>query len=320
MGALLKTKKVRKDYAGLPVRLDAVESAFLLRQVEFIAARTYDQKFPRLYARRFIPINNTIDRSAQTYTYAQYTQVGVARLLASYADDLPAADTYVKEFSTSIKGLGASYHYNIMEIRQALRANVSLDQKKANAARRAIEVQIDTILALGNTAAGLTGFINQANALSYTIPNGNAGTPDWASKTPLEILSDMANMVAFVPTSTGNVEEVDTFLLPRKQYTQISTTPYSQTASDLTILEYFKRNHPGVEVGMWPLLSGQGVGTTDRAVAYKRDPDHLEGLIPQEFEQFPPEQKGLTFNVACHARIGGVVFYYPLSMCVGDGI
>lgn len=317
MGARLNRKVMDRM---LPNRLDAVENAFLLRQVEFIQTRSYDVKFPLLYARKFIPINNQIDRSASTYTYPQYTQVGMAKLLASYADDLPRADVYVKEFSSTIKPIGDSYGYNINEIRQAMRANVPLDQKKSNAARRAVETLIDRILALGDTAAGLIGMINQPNSLSFTIPNGGTGFPAWSTKKPLEILSDMVNICAFIPTSTGNVEEPNAILLPRAQYTQISTTPYANSASDLTILEYFKRNMQGVDVGMWPLLAGQGVGATDRMVAYNRDPEKFEGIIPQEFEQFPPEQEGLSFQVACHARIGGVVFYYPLSMAIGDGI
>lgn len=301
-------------------RLDASENAFLLRQIEFIQTRSYDVKFPLLYARKFIPVNNAVDRAAATYTYHSYTQVGVAALLASYADNLPRADVFVTETSSAIKGGAISYGYSILEIRQAMRANVPLDQKKANAARRGVEVLIDRILAVGDSATGLVGMINQANSLAFTIPNGALGSPDWLSKKPLEILSDMVNICTFIPIQTNNVEEPNALLLPRSQYTQIATTPYSQTASDLTVLEYFKRNMPQVEVGMWPLLKGQGTGSTDRMIAYNRDPDKFEAIIPQEFEQFPPEQEGLVFSVACHFRIGGCVFYYPLSMAVGDGI
>lgn len=305
----------------LPNRLDAAESAFLLRQLEFIATRTYDQQFPTLYARRFIPVNNQIDRAATNYTYGSYTAVGIAKLLASYADDLPRADVYVKEFTSPIRAIGQSFGYSIQEIRAAQRANVPLDQKKAQAARRGVEVVIDRILSLGDAASGLVGLINQPNALVYTIPNGTAASPLWANKTPLEILEDMVNICAFIPTSTGNVEEPNAILLPRAQYTIISTTPMFATGgSDLTILEYFKRNKPEVSVGMWPNLDNAGAGGTDRMIAYNRDPEKMEAIIPQEFEQFPPEQRGLNFEVACHARIGGVVFYYPLSMAVGDGI
>ena len=317
----MRTLATKRNDRTLPNRLDAVENAFLLRQLEFIQTKSYDQKYPLLYSRKFCPVNNQVDRSATNYTYHSYSQVGMAKLLASYADDLPRADVYVQEFSSPIKAIGQSYGYNINEIRAAMRAQVPLDQKKANAARRGVETVIDRILAIGDIAAGLVGLINQPNALAYTIPNGAAGTPDWASKTPLEILADMVNICAFIPTSTGNVEEANAVLLPRKQYTQIATTPMFATGgSDLTILEYFKRNQPEVSVGMWPLLTGQGAGTTDRMLAYNRDPEKFEAIIPQEFESFQPEQEGLNFTVACHARIGGCVYYYPLSAANGDGV
>jgi hypothetical protein len=313
-------KTMRMD-RQLPNRLDAVENAFLLRQLEFVQTRTYDQKFPLLYSRKFVPVNNQVDRSATNYTYGSYSQVGLAKLLASYADDLPRADVFVQEFSSPIKAIGQSYGYNINEIRAAARANVALDQKKANAARRGVETLIDRILALGDASAGLVGLINQPNALAFTVPNGAGGSPGWDTKTSREILADMVNIANFIPTSTGNVEEPNALLLPRKQYTQIATTPMFETGgSDLTILEYFKRNNPEVSVGMWPLLQGQGVGGTDRMLAYNRDPEKFEGIIPQEFESFPPEQNGLNFEVACHARIGGIVSYYPLSQANGDGI
>ena len=54
-------------------------------------------------------------------------------------------------------------------------------------------------------------------------------------------------------------------------------------------------------------------------VAYQRDPMVLQLEIPQEFEQFPPQARGLSFVVPCHARIGGVHMHYPLAVAYMDG-
>ena len=48
-------------------------------------------------------------------------------------------------------------------------------------------------------------------------------------------------------------------------------------------------------------------GTGPRMLTYQRDPEILELIIPQDFEQFPPQARNLAFVVPCHARIGGVV-------------
>lgn len=300
-------------------RLDGAQSAFLHWQSEQIASRTYDAQFPELFGRTFCPVQNDVDPAMDAYTWASYTQAGMAVLLKSYAENLPRADVYAEETTTPIHGVGDSYAWTLQEIRKSARNQLNLDSRKAMAARRAIEVKIDNIIALGEPDAGLGGMLSNANALTFTVPPGGGGQTPWASKSPLEILSDMNNIVSFVPRSTGEVEKVNALILPRDQYTLVSTTPWG-SVSDTTILEYFKKNNPGVQVALWPVLAGQGTGGTDRMVAYNRNPDKLAVIIPQEFEALAPEQKGLQFEVACHARTGGVVFYYPMSMAYGDGI
>jgi hypothetical protein len=312
-------RRRRRDNGPRFQNLDASESAFLLRETEHVATQTYDQKYPELFSRKFIPVNNQVRRSATTYTYARYRQVGVAALLMSYAQNLPRADVFVEEESSSIRPLGAAYGYDINELRAAMEVDKPLDAKKAAAARRSVEVEFDRILANGDSASGLVGMINQPNALGYTIPAGGGGQTAWESKTPLEVLADLNGIVSFVPQSTGEAETVNAILLPRSQHTLIATTPWG-VGTDTTILTYFTKNNPNVDVALWPRLDGAGAGGTDRMIAYRRDPMALEAIIPQEFEQFPPQEKGLEYEIPCHARCGGVVFYYPLSMAIGDGI
>jgi len=226
----------------------------------------------------------------------------------SYAQNLPRADVFVEEESSSIRPLGAAYGYDINELRAAMEVDKPLDAKKAAAARRSVEVEFDRILANGDSASGLVGMINQPNALGYTIPAGGGGQTAWESKTPLEVLADLNGIVSFVPQSTGEAETVNAILLPRSQHTLIATTPWG-VGTDTTILTYFTKNNPNVDVALWPRLDGAGAGGTDRMIAYRRDPMALEAIIPQEFEQFPPQEKGLEYEIPCHARCGGVVFY-----------
>jgi hypothetical protein len=55
-------------------------------------------------------------------------------------------------------------------------------------------------------------------------------------------------------------------------------------------------------------------------VCYRKDPNVLELIVPQEFEQFPPQERNLEVVINCHMRCGGVVCYYPLAISFGDGI
>jgi hypothetical protein len=301
--------------------LDAAESAFFARQLEFIAARTYDQKFPPLKARRYIPVNNQVDNASETYTFRAFSQFGVAKLLATYADDLPSADIKGQEFSVQIRGMGIMYRYGLDEIRKSAKTGVDLDGKKATAARRGIEVLIDQMGFAGDGKTNAMGLSNIPNAGSFAVPAGGGGSTLWANKTPLEILADLNGIENKIVVDTNENELPDTLLLPLAQYQLIATTPMSATIPNVTILEYFLRTSQYVKnVDVWNKLVAAGAGGLDRMICYRRDPEAVELIIPQEFEQFPPQQEGLAWEVPCHARCAGVVSYYPLSISYGDGI
>jgi hypothetical protein len=285
-----------------------------------VKSRTYDRKYPNLRSREFVPLDPEIDNAIETIRLRSYTQVGVAKLLASYSEDLPRADVKANEETFSVRGLGASYGYNLQEIRAAAKAGVALDAKKAAAARRAIEVQIDRILALGDTATGLKGLLNQTNALTYTVPaDGTGASALWTAKTPALIVRDMVGICEYIIAQTNEIEAPNMLLLPRAQYTLIRTTRFD-TNSDKTILQWFQATYPSVMVDTWYRMKGAGAGATDRMMAYTMSPDHLQGSVPQEFEQLPVQERGLEFVVPCHARIGGVQAYYPMAIAYGDGI
>jgi len=303
------------------VRLDATESAFLNKQLEHVRSKTYDKRYPQLKARRFVPVDSSVDSGADTVTYYQYSHFGTAKLIASYADDLPQAEVEAKKFTTNVYSLGNSYSYDIMDIRRSMKAGIGLPQLKANAARRAFEVKVDEILATGDSVAGLYGLLNQPNALTYTVPNDGTGTSTlWSTKTPDQIVRDMHGIAHWIVTSTKEVEQPNTLLLPLEQYNLAATTRMGDGSNDTILTHFLNTSQYITEVASWDKLDGAGSGPSDRMVAYYKDPDYVQGIIPQEFEQFPPQEINLEYRVPCHGRIGGVVMPYPHSMAYGDGI
>lgn len=299
--------------------LDASENGFFEEQLWQIKSRTYDRKYPNLKARQFIPLDTEIDPTTDTLKIRSYSQVGAAQLLKTYADDLPRSDIKADEMTVTFKGLGASYGYGLDEVRKASRARLNLDAAKGAAARRAIEVQIDRILALGDTATGLVGLLTQPNALTFTVPAGAALGTEWTTKTPNEITDDLIGICEYIYDTTNEVESPNMVIVPRAQFVKIRTTKHDPT-QPTTILQWFQAVYPGVGIDTWYRLRGAGAGGTDRMVAYSMTPDHLQGAVPQEFEQLPPQERNLEFVIPCHARIGGVAVYYPYSMAYGDGI
>jgi hypothetical protein len=302
-------------------RLDSNDLVFIERQLEFVRAKSYDVKYPELKARLLIPVDNTVDPGAETVKYNQYDMVGIAKLISSYAKDLPRSDVRVKEFRVALKSIGVSYAYNIQELRAAAMAGLPLEARKANSARLAYEQEVDRIGAVGDAANGLYGILTQPSALSATIPEnaGSTGTT-WSVKTGLEMLKDLASVSVYSVNLTNGIEVPDTMVVPINQYSLIATTPL-QTGVQVTVLAQFLQTSPYIRtVTSWYKLTGAGSGATDRLLCYRRDPDALMLVIPQEFEQFPFQQEGLEFMVPCHGRIGGVQVPYPFSIVYGDGI
>lgn len=300
--------------------LDAKFTSVLDDELEFIKARTFDIQYPELKARMFIPVSNEADPGAESITYRQWDEYGMAKIIANYADDLDLVDALVEEFTSPVQSIGKAYQFSIQDLRRAAMSGNSLDQRRARAARRAIERGIEQIAATGaingKSAGGLGGFLNNPN-----VPLVTPITGTWSGATAAEIIADMNKLVSSVVTSTKETQVPDTILMDQASFALISQKPVA-VDNQTTVLRSFLANNPYVRnIDTWVLLENADVaGTGPRLVCYKRDPEILSLEIPQEFEQLPPEARNLSFVVNCHARVGGVLIYYPLAVAYMDGI
>jgi hypothetical protein len=307
------------------VSLDANETFFFARELEYIKSKSYDIEFPEMKAFKHIPISTEAGEGAQAITYAQFEEVGMARIIESYANDLPRADIRGKEYTSLVKSVGVSYGYSVQEVRSAIYVGRSLTQRQANAARRANDQKINRLAWFGDDTYQILGLVNNTNIpASFVAADGIGATTQWVNKTPDQILADMNLVANNILALTKGVEMPNTLLLPVAQYTLIASTPRS-SVSDTTILEYFIQNNPFITTVDWvPELAGAGPivdsVATDIMIAYDKNPDKLTMEIPMPFTQYPPQERDLEFVVPCESRYGGIIIYYPLSLNIGEGI
>ena len=302
-------------------RLDANESIHFARQLEYVKSQAYDVKRPQLSALTLFPVDTSVPAGASTVTYRQYDQVGMAKVIANYADDLPRADVTAKEFTSPIRGVGISYGYSVQEIRASAFSGTSLDAKKMRAAQRGHEMKINQLAWSGDAASGVPGFLSNTNIPDYTVPaDGTGSSKLWSTKTADLILRDMNGAVNAVYTTTKGVHKPNELWLPPAQYALISSTARSAT-SDTTILEFFLNANPFVE-RVVPVveLTGAGSGGVDVMIAAENMSDNYQLVIPMAFMQHAPQQQNLEFTVPCESRCGGVIIEYPLAFAVGEGI
>lgn len=317
--ALTEAKRVLDGIGytnGRGERADAGETAAFARQLEYIKTQTYDVVYLPLKARQFIPVDNSVPTGAESFTWRQWDWFGMAAILSNFADDLPKVDVIAFEKAQTIKSVGDSYSYTVQDVRAAMMAGTQLEVKKAQAARRAIENKIDALAAFGDSTAGLPGFVNAAN-----VPLVSPTTGGWTTATPTQVMVDLNKLVNSIVTATGSSHIPDTLLLPVSRYSLLATTPFSVN-DNRSILKVFLDNSPYIKnIDQWSVLdTGDAARTGPRAVAYLRSPEICGLVIPQEFEQFPAQPKNLSFEIPCHARIGGVSVHYPLGIAYMDSI
>lgn len=302
-------------------RLDASESSLFLRAAEYVMARTYDILYPMYKALQLIPVSSEGGAGANTITYRQFDSKGIAMVVNNYATDFPNVEVTGLEFSQSVKSVGNSYGYNVQEIRSAEMSGVPLDTMRARAAREAITQKLNKLAWFGEAGTGLKGLVYHPNVTKAAATTGN-----WAGATNDQILADVNNAIQGPNTLTKGVEMVDTVLLSNAKYAKLATTPYSATVPTF-LLDILKAGNPGVlfervaELADLPTNPRTGAtATTQVMITYRRDPSKLFFSLPLPFEQIPPEASGMNWNILCHARTGGIIIPYPLSVQVTDGI
>ena len=302
------------------MHLDAAEKVFFDDQLALIKSHTYDVQYKALKALTLLPVSTEQDPGAEHIAWFSFDKVGVAKLVADYANDYPRVDIGGEEHISPIKEIGASYGYSIKEIRRAQKAGVALDAKKAEACRRAIDEKQDSIAWKGDAKGKLPGFFNHPGITEYVAADGAKGSKTWASKTADEIVADFAGIITAAPESTNGIEQPDTVILPLSLYNKLQNTPYGSNR-DKTIMSFIRESYPQITRIDWvqDLVSAGANGTT-RVMAYARDPLKVEVQIPQRFEQMSPQLTGKVYDIICSQSTGGTLVYYPMSVVFCDGL
>lgn len=312
---MITKEDLQKLTDGMGLRFDANEVSFLLRSLEYIQTQSYDRKYGPTKARMFIPINNKAPAGAKSITYSSWDAFGMAKVIANHASDLPKVGVFAKEFTMPVKTLGVAYDYTIEDLQAAaMSPNANLDSRKAEAAMMAMEQKVDQVLASGIPEMGIPGALNLANVPITAPPNAGA----WTSLTPDQILENMHAISERINLNSLEVFGADTMLFPTTEYNYLNRT-YVDATNRKTIMKTFLENDEYIKnVDQWRRLNTAGAGGVRRVMAYFRNPVVLEGHIPQEPQELPPQPNNLAFEIPVHSRISGVEAHYPMGITYAD--
>lgn len=296
-------------------KLDAGESAFLTRQLTYILPEVYKVEYPDLMARRLFPIRTDVPSGALSFNYEMWDETGEAIVVDNYATDFPTSNVNVEEFAQKIVSIGASYQYSMQEIRAAAMANTPLEAMKATATRRSVERKLEAIACTGNSATNMTGFTNNASILSESVTDGT-----WTAGEPDDVITDVNALAKKINLTTKGIYWPDTLVVGTKGWGLLQTTPVAYQYQNTMLYNWLLQACPWLKaIEFWPYLDTAGSGGAERIMAYKKDPECLQLVIPQDFEQMPPEVENMAFKVACHMRTGGLQIRRPKTVCYMDG-
>lgn len=300
------TSEIRNDTVGI----------FLARELETILARAFEVEYADIKYSTVIPVSTEVGTGADSFTYRVFDKQGSMKVIGDKAQDLPRADVLRKEVTHPVRSLGASFAYTVQETRAAAMVpGMNLEQRRANAVRRAYEEKVQEIAYFGDAPSGMKGFFNN-NQVDKLVPDKWFDT---GAVTPDELIA-LLNEPATRLVQNSNMKEMpNTMLVPYNVYRIISTTPRSST-SDTTVMEFFLRTNPMITaiepINELEASKSGGALSKDRIITYDRSPDKLQLHVPQPLEFLPPLRQSLEFSVAAHARIGGLALYYPKSAIV----
>jgi hypothetical protein len=312
-------REVRADVlAGrMPeLRADVSNALFLARELEQIEAKSYEVTYEDLRSRLFIPAGGGVSPGATSVSYDQYELVGKAKVMTGSGRDLPRSDAAKQNFIRPILELGTSLQWSTRELANAAFAGESLEEWKAKAARRSIEQAIDDIAAFGEADAGFTGFTNDANVNVLGLGASRWSAPG-SPATADQVMADMNRLVQETVDASKDSLPADTILLPSKDYAYAAQLRIPDT--DTTVLKFYLANNPYIKaVESWPKLESAGAGSVPRIVAYRREQEVLDLVVPLDFSMLPPQADGLDFLIPCHALTAGCRIRKPFAICYGD--
>lgn len=245
--------------------------------------------------------------------------------LSQKSNSLPGVIINGERVVTPMNYLGNELSYTSIELQTSQAVGTPLDTQQMTALTMMYNQWTDEMVYVGDADKQAEGLVNSSQVTASNVPNGASASPLWTQKTPDEIVQDVNNLLLATWNASGQALCPDTLLLPPAQWALITSTKVS-TSADKSILTYLQENTICNTLNNRPLkifsakyLTGQGVGATDRMLAYTNDEVRVRfPLVPMQRQT--AYYLGISFNAPYVWAYGQVEFVYSVTLQYADGI
>jgi hypothetical protein len=279
-------------------------------------------KYPSFDYAGLVPVNTDGDMwDIGTLVYSGDI-AGAAAYISGKGFDIPNASIEFALGTSNFFLAGAGYELGLQEVNRAARMNVTLDSRKASAARMVGEQFIYNAVIRGSTEKNTTGLINNAS-----VPTANATTGTWGSATPAQILADINAALNDVITNSKETAFPNALLLPTTAFLFANNTQLTNTGESL--LTYLRENNSysamngGAPLDIRPSreLETAGASSTRRMIAYEKSPDNMEFFLPGPYEFLPAFPiSSMSWRVDGIMNVGQLEIYRPKTLSYRDNI
>lgn len=306
--------------------------AFLIGELERFDNTLYEPLMDTTWARDIdLRTDATLGDDATSFGRVTYgatpgTSSGSRKaFIGKKTDALPGVNVDAKRILNPLTPWGMTLQWSVFELAAGQRVNRPVDMQEAEAMRFKYNMDIDEMVAVGDTGLGYNGMFNNASVTASNVVNGAGGSPLWTLKTPQEILNDVNTMLAAAWLASGYAVVPRSLRLPPVQFAYINQAIVS-TAGNRSILNYLAENslcmaRNGVALDIQPSkwLQGAGAGSTNRMVAYTKRKDLLRyPMVP--LARTPLQVQGIYQSVDYYCKLGVVEVVRPETMAYADGI
>lgn len=307
---------------------DASEAmAFIVSQLTYTEATTFNRLYTPLQYEQLIPITNEAGEWAESIRYEIYDYAGNGKRTSGKGKDLNLVDTAYADKVFPVVNGDIGYDYTTEELRRTAFLRKPVPERKLAAAIDGYRRHMNSVGLYGEQ--NLSGLFNNAN-----VPHGNAPNGAWlttqaglASTTgPGNILFDLNSLITGVWNTTNFNDQITDVVIAPQRYAYIASTPRSPN-SDKTILQYLKENNiakveKGININFvagFGLDTG-GAGGTARMLGYVKSDMRLVMHIPLPLRFLAPQLRGLAVEIPGEYKYSGVEWRYPSSAYYMDGI
>jgi hypothetical protein len=215
--------------------------------------------------------------------------------------------------------------YSLPELASAQQAGRPIDSQYYDALKTKHEMDTDEQVYIGDIDLGYTGLTNNTAVTATNVINGASGFPQWATKTPDEILADINALLGSVWAASGWAIVPEELRLPPTEFSLLVNNKVS-TAGNMSIMNYvmenslsYARNKKPLNIQAVKWLIGRGAGGSDRMMVYTNDKKRVRFPMT-DLQRTMVEYRALNQIVTYWGKLGVVEAVYPNTIGYADGI